>query len=171
MIVRAFTDGLIWSALWMLYVFLILKFCPHTMLHDYPKDIQAASTLEKPTEKQEKAAKLFSAVGGLLIFGVLIAFGLLYFCGERPSFMQILLYIFIVSMTWNVIDLLVMDWLIICLITPKWVVISGTDGCKGYKDYLFHFKGFLIGCVYTTIIALLFSGIDYVLLHYCFGRV
>ena len=50
-------------------------------------------------------------------------------------------------------------------------ILVGTDGCNGYKDYLFHFKGFLIGCVYTTIIALLFSGIDYVLLHYCFGRV
>ena len=42
------------------------------MLHDYPKDIQEASTLKKPSKKQEKASKLFGAVGGLIIFGVLI---------------------------------------------------------------------------------------------------
>ena len=158
--------GFIWSALWMIYIVLILKWFPHTMLHDYPKDIQEASALEKPSAKQEKASKLFSAVGGLAIFGVLIAFGLLRFQSEPTSFIKLLLYIFIVAMTWNIVDLLVMDWLIICMITPKWVVIEGTEGCKGYKDYFFHFKGFLIGCVYTTIIALLFAGIDYALLRF-----
>ena len=71
--------GLIWSALWMIYVFLILKIFPHMMLHEYPKDIQEASTLKKPSKKQEKASKLFGAAGGLIIFGVLIAFGLLRF--------------------------------------------------------------------------------------------
>lgn len=49
------------------------------MLHEYPKDIQEASTLKKPSKKQEKASKLFGAAGGLIIFGVLIAFGLLRF--------------------------------------------------------------------------------------------
>ena len=158
--------GFIWSALWMIYIVLILKCFPHTMLHDYPKDIQEASALEKPSAKQEKASKLFSAAGGLVIFGVLIAFGLLRSQSEPTSFIKLLLYIFIVAMTWNIVDLLVMDWLIICMITPKWVVIEGTEGCKGYKDYFFHFKGFLIGCVYTTIMALLFAGIDYALLRF-----
>ena len=140
------------------------------MLHDYPKDIQEASTLKKLSKKQEKASKLFGAVGGLIIFGVLIAFGLLRFQSEPTSFIKLLLYIFIVAMTWNIVDLLVMDWLIICLITPKWVVIEGTDGCKGYKDYFFHFKGFLIGCVYTAIMALLFAGIDHALLRFIIWR-
>ncbi len=35
-----------------------------------------------------------------------------------------------------------------------------TEDCKGYIDYFFHFKGFQIGCVYTALTALLFSGID-----------
>ena len=75
-------------------------------------------------------------------------------------------YIFIIAMTWNVVDLLVMDWLIVCTITPKWIVLRGTEGCKGYKDYFFHFKGFLVGCVYTALMALLFSGIDYAVLRF-----
>ncbi len=166
MMVNALKDGLIWSALWFIYIFLILKYFPHTMLHDYPKDIQEAATLEKPTASQERAAKLFASVGGLVIFGVLIAFGLIRFRSEPTSFPHILAYTFVTAMMWNVIDLLIMDWLIICLITPKWVIISGTEGCKGYKDYFYHFKGFLIGCVYTTIIALLFAGIDYAILRF-----
>jgi len=69
-------------------------------------------------------------------------------------------------MVWNTVDLLVMDWLIICKITPKWVVIQGTEGCKGYHDYLYHFKGFLIGCIYTLVMSLVISGIDYLLLTF-----
>ena len=79
------------------------------MLHDYPKDIQAAATIEKPTKAQEKAAKRFGAVCGLIIFGVLLAFGLLRFHSEQVSFLQVLKYIFIIAMTWNVVDLLIMD--------------------------------------------------------------
>ena len=165
MMLQALGYGLIWSVMWSVYVFLILKFYPFSMLHDYPKDIQAAATIEKPTKAQEKAAKRFGAVGGLIIFGVLLAFGLLRFHSEQASFLQVLKYIFIIAMTWNVVDLLVMDWLIVCTITPKWIVLSGTEGCKGYKDYLYHFKGFLLGCVYTSIMALLFSGIDYAILR------
>ncbi len=166
MMLQALICGLIWSVMWSVYVFLILKFYPFSMLHDYPKDIQAAATIEKPTKAQEQAAKRFGAVGGFIIFGVLLAFGLLRFYGEQASFWQVLQYIFIIAMTWNVVDLLIMDWLIVCTITPKWIILSGTEGCKGYKDYFYHFKGFLLGCVYTTIMALLFSGIDYAVLRF-----
>ena len=80
--------------------------------------------------------------------------------------MQVLKYIFIIAVTWNVVDLLIMDRLIVCTITPKWIILRGTEGCKGYKDYFFHFKGFLIGCVYTAMMSLLFSGIDYAVLRF-----
>ncbi len=55
---------------------------------------------------------------------------------------------------------------IICIITPRWVVIEGTEGCKGYKDYMYHFKGFWIGCIYTTIMALVITIVDYLLLRF-----
>ena len=170
MILHALICGLIWSVMWSVYVFLILKFYPFSMLHDYPKDIQAAAAIDKPSKPQEQAAKRFGAVGGLIIFGVLLAFGLLHFYSEQTSFLHVLKYIFIIAMTWNVVDLLVMDWLIVCTITPKWIVIKGTEDCKGYKDHFFYFKGFLIGCVYTTIMALLFSGIDYAILQFLIWR-
>ncbi|MBR2283389.1 MAG: hypothetical protein IJ874_03075 [Ruminococcus sp.] len=166
MIGNAIIMGLIWSAVWILYVFIILKRYPWEMLHDYPRDVQEAATIPEPSEIQKKRAKLFGAFAGLVIFGLLLLSGLLYFRHEPTTFLNVLLYVGIVAMAWNVVDLLIMDWLINCLITPQWIIIPGTEGCKGYKDYFFHFKGFLIGCVYTAIMALLFAGIDYVVLRF-----
>lgn len=166
MIGTAIIEGLVWSALWIIYVYIIVKCFPWQMLHDYPKDIQEAATLKEPTEQQNTKSKLFSAIGSLVIFGAIILFGIAQFRLERTSIWNLFGFIFIIAMMWNVIDLLVMDWLIICTITPKWVVIEGTDGCKGYKDYWYHFKGFLIGCLYTTLMAVIFTGIDYLILKF-----
>ncbi len=165
MYLDAIIKGLIWSALWIIYVYVIVTKYPWQMLHEYPKDIQKASTLPKPTTEQKKNAKLFGAIGSLVIFGALITFGLIRFAGSRESYWKALLYIFIIAMIWNIADLLIMDWLIICRITPKWVVIPGTEGCSGYKDYFFHFKGFLLGCIYTAIMSLLISGVCYLILN------
>ena len=159
-------EGIIWSVLWVIYVYVIVTKYPWQMLHDYPEDIQKASTLPEPTDKQNRNARIFGIVGSLVIFASLIAFGIIQFSSNKTSFVSICLFIFIIAMIWNVVDLLVMDWLIICIITPEWVVIEGTDGCKGYKDYMFHFKGFLIGCVYTIILSLFISGVDYLLLRF-----
>lgn len=164
MIMTALTEGVIWSVLWIIYVYVIVKCFPWQMLHDYPEDIQKAATIGEPTDKQNMNSKVFSVIGSLIIFAALIIFGLMKFGGEQSSFFSVFAFIFIIAMIWNVVDLIIMDWLIICTITPKWVVIEGTDGCRGYKDYMYHFKGFLIGCIYTTIMALIFAGIDYLIL-------
>ncbi|WP_026499133.1 hypothetical protein [Butyrivibrio sp. WCD2001] len=163
---NAIIAGLMWSVLWIGYIFVVLKWYPWELLHDYPEDIKEAATLPEPTDKQKKQAKLVCGIICLVIFGSLLAFGLTKFASAQTPFLMVLIYIFILGMTWNAIDLLVMDWILVCLITPKIVVIEGTEGCKGYKDYMFHFKGFLIGCVYTAIMAIVFSGIIYGILKF-----
>ena len=170
MIRTALIEGVAWSLLWIIYVYIIVVRFPWEMLHDYPEDIQKASTLPKETPSQKRSAKMFSVLGSIIIFGTLIVFGLHWFSAVPATFLKVFGYIFIIAMSWNVIDLLVMDWLVICRITPKWVVIQGTEGCRGYHDYWYHFKGFLIGCVYTTILSLAIAGIDYAILHYVFWK-
>ena len=81
--------GLIWSGLWMAFLYVIMKCFPWEMLHDYPEDVRRA-----------------------------------------------------------------------------WLIIPGTENCSSYSDYGHHFKGFLIGCIYTTLMALIFAGIDYALLYF-----
>lgn len=167
---NAFIAGLIWSLMWILFVWMILMFFPWELLHDYPKDIQAASTLKEPTPQQKRTAKIVSGMVSLVIIGSLFFFGLLRFRCDRVSFQSILQYLFLIAMTWNVVDLVVMDWLIVCTITPGWIIIEGTEGCQGYHDYLFHFKGFLMGCLYTAIMAFIFAGLDYIVLLYLIWR-
>ena len=170
MIMTAFAEGLIWSVLWILYVYLIMRYFPWMMLHDYPEDVRKASTLPEPTDTQNRNAKIFSAVGSLLIFGSLLAFGLLRFHENKASLLTIFTFLLIIAMCWNVIDLLVMDWLLVCTIRPAWLIIPGTEKCSSYGDYGHHFKGFLIGCVYSTLMALLFAGIDYAVLNFILWR-
>lgn len=168
---QALFAGLVWSALWFAYVYAIMRLAPWEMLHDYPDDVRAASTLPEPMDAQKKRAKLLSGIGGLVIFGVLIAFGLWHFRSGNAAFLQVFLYIGIVAMTWNVIDLLVMDWLIVCTLRMKWIVIPGTENCESYKDYFYHFKGFLIGCVYTALLSLVIAGLDYAALYFLIWKI
>jgi hypothetical protein len=57
----------------------------------------------------------------------------------------------------NLVDWLILDWLIVCTINPKFMVLSGTEGMAGYKNYVMHFRGFLIGTVLAAMIGLLIT--------------
>ena len=105
----------------------------------------------------------------MIILITLAVFGIEHFRNTVFSFFELFLFLFIIGQTWNAVDLIIMDFLIVCTLRPKWVVLPGTDGCLGYGDYFFHFKGFLIGCVYTAIMALLIAGIDWAVLHSVFS--
>ena len=88
MIPVALIEGLIWSVLWMIYVYILVSRFPWEMLHDYPEDIQKASTLPAPSDEQKKKAKIFSVLFSLVIFGALIVFGVLQYVGEKVSFQE-----------------------------------------------------------------------------------
>ncbi len=45
----------------------------------------------------------------------------------------------------NVFDLAVIDWCGTLLIDPMNPPLAGTEGAKGYRDFMFHFIGFLKG--------------------------
>ena len=99
--------GLIWSGLWMAFLYVIMKYFPWEMLHDYPEDVRRASTLPEPAGKQKRNAKIFGGIGSIIIFEALILFGLLRFRAERADFLTLFWFLFIIAMSWNVIDLLV----------------------------------------------------------------
>ncbi|MBN2051210.1 MAG: hypothetical protein JW760_12230 [Spirochaetales bacterium] len=62
-------------------------------------------------------------------------------------------------MSFNLVDLLIIDWLVFCLLTPRFIRLPGTDGHPGYKNYGYHSKAFLKGCLFSTAASLLFAGI------------
>ena len=54
MLTSALINGMIWSVLWIAYVYMLLKCFPWEMVHEYPEDIKEKTTLRKPDEKQKK---------------------------------------------------------------------------------------------------------------------
>ena len=74
-------------------------------------------------------------------------------------FWALFLYSFVTLFTFNLYDLLVLDWLIFVTIQPAFVVLPGTEGASGYKDYFFHFRGFLIGIGFCFIAGLIVAGL------------
>jgi len=76
----------------------------------------------------------------------------LYTCSGT---IQLYLIFTMVSLT----DLIILDWLIFCIITPAFIIIPGTQGARGYKDYQFHFIGFLKGAVIYGAFSLILAGI------------
>ena len=64
---------------------------------------------------------------------------------DRSPFLPAFVYGFIAVFVFNLFDLLVLDWLLFCTIQPRMMVLPGTQGMAGYRDYRFHFIGFLKG--------------------------
>jgi hypothetical protein len=62
-------------------------------------------------------------------------------------------------MVFNIVDWLLLDWLMFCTLTPRFLVIPGTEGMSAYKDYGFHFRGFLKGCVFSVLAGLVIAAI------------
>lgn len=166
MIISALCNGMIWSVLWIAYVYMLLKCFPWEMVHEYPEDIKEKTTLKEPTAKQKRQAKLYGGAASIALFAVLAAFPVLFFHDSAVGFLRVFFYTWIIAFTWNVVDLLIMDWLLVCTITPDWLILPGTEGCAGYKDYRFHFIGFLQGCIYSSLTALLMAGVAYLILKF-----
>jgi hypothetical protein len=80
-----------------------------------------------------------------------------YYCPPSATFLCFLTVSWAIMLAGNVFDLLILDWLMFCTITPSFVVIKGTEGNRGYKNYRFHFVGFLKGILITFIICVITS--------------
>jgi hypothetical protein len=62
-------------------------------------------------------------------------------------------------LVFNIFDLIVLDWLFFCTIQPRQMVLPGTEGMPGYRDYHFHFIGFLKGIGFCAVGGLLIAGL------------
>ena len=152
-----------WSLLWIIMVSISVRIFPFTIEHDYPEVVRRMAKLPELTKKHKRNGVIFGVISFAILFGLLILFIFLEYRGEELSFFRIFVHLWIVCMTWNVVDLLVVDWMFICILRIKYFVLPGTEECEGNKDYKFHFIGFLKGFFATSIVAVLFSGISYLI--------
>jgi hypothetical protein len=129
---------------------------PRLMLQDYPPAIKA---VVPPKTQEEKRQSTLFAIPFLLIMLFLPFY--LVFRLDESTFPGLFAYAFGIVWAFNLWDLLVLDWLLFCTITPKVFVLPGSEGHPAYKDYAFHFKGFLIGTVFSLAMGLIVATVIY----------
>lgn len=157
-------ESIIWSVLWMVMISIAIRKYPFTLEHDYPEDVRKVANIKQPSKSEKIKGMVFSVVSILLLFGLLIVFAILHGKSDALNFQNSFFHIWIVSMSWNVIDLIIVDWILICKFSCKLFMLPGTETYAGNKHYLFHFKGFLKGLIAMSIFALTATSFAYVIL-------
>ena len=160
-------NGLIFGAIFSLVmsaiIVLSLRRNPMIWAERAPEDIkQAVGPIDERARKQRRTFGILTLLFLLLIL-ILSIYRLNAIQGGL-TFWSVFLNIFIIVMVWNLVDLLIIDWLLLVIIQPKFIFIPGTEGLAGYKDFAFHFRGFLKGIIYSVVIGLLFAGITMLVL-------
>lgn len=151
---RVLLEGAWLSLLFVVILLGSLYVNPRMWLHDYPNDIQQAVRPKTDTEKKQLAI-----YGSCVMALMLVPFITSLYDGGNVTYMNAFLHFFIVFMMISLADLILVNWLVFCSITPKFIIIPGTGGMKSYKDYMFHFKGFLKSIVIFGIFNLILAGI------------
>jgi hypothetical protein len=123
---------------------------------DYPPDIR-----QKYGPMSPRAARLRPFVAALFFITVLVIplFGLnasRLQWGNIP-FIPAFTFSAVALLVFNIYDLIILDWLFLCTIQPRLMVLPGTEGMPGYRDYRFHFIGFLKGMGFCTVGALVIA--------------
>lgn len=155
--------GLALSLVASAWLLMVLRINPRLMVQDYPKDIQAAVP---PKTDAEKRLAMVLGIPFLIILVAVVSWStwdLKHQLGPSAPFWTLTLHAFGVGSIFNIVDWLVLDWLLFCSITPRFMVIPGTEGMAGYKNYAFHFRGFLIGTALSAVMGLLIGAAVYAL--------
>jgi hypothetical protein len=155
---RLLFDAGIYVALATLLLVGLVLYNPRLMLQDYPPAIKK---IVPPKTERERKLSLWLGLPFLLALLIYPVYATFVFRsqGGAPGFAALWLYAFGIAFAFNVWDWLVLDWLVFCTITPKAFVIPGSEGHPAYKDYGFHFRGFLIGTVFSAVLGLIAAGI------------
>lgn len=141
-----FINMLIYNALAASALLLITRINPRYVMQDYPKEI--IKDVPEKTREEKRGSLLFGLPFLLILIVYPLVFGI--FSAREFGFSERWARIFILMFSFNAVDFLILDWLLFCTLTPKFMVLPGTEGHPGYKNYVFHFYGFLKGTVITA---------------------
>jgi len=123
---------------------------------NYPPDIQQRYGSMSP-----RAAR-FRPFIATLLFATLLAIPFIGLFNLQTKvlfipFLHALVFSSITLIVFNIFDLIILDWIFFCTIQPRSMVLPGTEGMAGYRDYRFHFIGFLKGLGFSSVGGLLIA--------------
>jgi hypothetical protein len=135
-------DSLIFVGLFSGCLLLPVLYNPRLIVREFPVAFQAIVPPLTPSEKRMLIWLGWPFMSTIVGYPIYAAFGL---HARGAGFLDLWAYATGLIFVANLWDWLIIDWLVVCAITPRWLVIPGTEGHPAYKDYWFHFRGFLIG--------------------------
>jgi hypothetical protein len=143
---HALLYGCVLSAVLVVLLLGVLWMNPEILLNDYPPDIR--KKYGPMSERSKRQRVPVAVVIGAVALGIVMA----SFSAVRANgggtipFLTAFVHLSVMFSVFNVVDLLLLDWPLVA-IRPRFMVLPGTEGSAGYRDYGFHFRGFLIGTV------------------------
>jgi hypothetical protein len=157
---RVFYDALIYGLVLSLVLTILTAisgaFALDVFVDKYPPDIK-----NKYGPMSARAARLRPFIAALLFitFFVVPIIGLFALQAQVDSvpFLPALAFSGVALLTFNTFDLIILDWLFFCTIQPRAMVLPGTEGMPAYRDYRFHFVGFLKGLGFSAVGSLLIA--------------
>jgi len=158
LITQAILVGLFSSTLLSSLILGSLAYNPRLWRQDFPQGIQAVVPPLTEREKRQRtwiALPFFAVMLIPTIWSILRVEAVL----GGLTFGEAWLHVFIIWMTFNLIDLIVLDWLIVVAWNPRRLRLPGTEDVMHLNNYAFHFQGFLkgtlMGAAFSAIIAVL----------------
>ena len=153
-------DATILTVVFTTFVLGSLLWKPRLWMHDFPPDIQV---LMPPKTHSEKRQTLLIALPFfVMVFGGLGLTAARY--GSSNGFFWMALHTYFVWQVVNIFDLLIIDFCGMQAVDPSNPPFPGTENAKGYRDYRFHFIGFLKGSVMGVGLAALIAGVTWTIL-------
>ena len=143
-VTHALGFGLALSAILGVLLLAVVRANAEIMLNDYPPDIKARWG---PMTERTKRQRIFVALIFLIAILAVVAWSLETlpaFVARDLTFGSAFAYFAVMFGTFNVFDWLVIDCGLIYW-QPRFAILPGTEGMAGYRNYRFHFRGFLIG--------------------------
>lgn len=152
---RLLIDGVVTSLILTVFVAGTVFWNYRWWLSDFPPELQ--DVLPPQTDREKRKALLIAIVFlAFLLLGMAVSFSLLkQQIPTEINFLSAWLHGFLFFQVFNLWDLIVIDWIGFLLVDPSNPPIPGTENSPGYRDYFFHFQGFLKGIIIGTVISLL----------------
>ncbi len=158
LLTNALVYGLALSLVLVTIMLISASIAPDMWVGDYPADIK-----KRFGPMSARAARLRPYVAAVFFLAVLavplIGLFLLQSAHGPVPFLPSLVFSSLVLLVFNLFDLLVLDWLLFCTIQPRRMVLPGTEGMPAYRDYRFHFVGFLKGLGFCAVGGLVIASI------------
>ena len=157
------TDSAIYIVVFTVFIGGSILWKPRLWLHDFPADIRALAAPKSDAEKRQTRWLALAILPVMFFLPLVLGRNLKIQMGAEFTFAIAWLYGFGLFFLMNLWDLLVMDFIGLSLVDPQHPPFPGTEGAAGWRNYRFHFYGFLKGTVLGLIFATAFAAIVFVL--------